>query len=73
MGGGDNITELYRQILEFSFQDVDNYTLKAFRQVVGTILLAKVPLREEDLQQFTTQRMSSVKSILKKLLSRGLK
>lgn len=69
MGRGDNITKLYRQILEFSFQAADNYTLKTFNRVVSTIVLAKIPLHEDDLPQFISQPRSSVKSILSKLSS----
>jgi WD domain, G-beta repeat len=69
MGGGDNITKLYQQILELSFPKSDGYTLNVFHQVVSAIILAKVPLHEDDLPHFISQSRSSVKSILSKLSS----
>jgi len=69
MGGGDNITKLYQQILKFPFREAGDYTLKIFNQVVATIILAKIPLYEDDLPQFILQPRSLVKSILTKLLS----
>jgi hypothetical protein len=52
-----------------SFPKSDNYTLNAFHQVVSAIVLAKVPLHEDDLPRFISQSKSSVKSILSKLSS----
>jgi hypothetical protein len=69
MGGGGNITKLYQQILELSFPKSDDYTLNAFHQVISAIVLAKVPLHEDDLPHFTSQSSPSVQSILSKLSS----
>jgi hypothetical protein len=44
LGEGDNITKLYRQILESSFRGAKVRTLQVFRLVVSNIILAKVPL-----------------------------
>jgi hypothetical protein len=69
IGGGDDIAKLYQQILEFSFKGADDFTLKMFNQVVAAIVLAKVPLHEDDLSHLIAQRKSSIMSILGKLSS----
>ena len=48
----NNIDTLYRQILEFSFNDVDDVTFELFKAVVGTIIIAKTPLHRDDLKHF---------------------
>jgi hypothetical protein len=48
----ENIDTLYRNILHFSFGDSDDATLQLFRLVVGTIIVAKVPLGRDDLKHF---------------------
>ena len=65
--GGDSITSLYRQILEFSFREADDYTLQTFRRVVAAILMAKAPFHGDELSQFISQPSSSVNLILEKL------
>jgi hypothetical protein len=67
--GVDNITNLYKQILEFSFPAVQSETLELFKLVVSTIVLAKVPLRSDDLHQFVLKPKVSVAFILRKLSS----
>ena len=47
---GSDIDALYRRILEISFRDPSKTLLKAFQMVVGTILLAKIPLRRDVLK-----------------------
>ena len=48
----DNIDTLYRQILKFYFNDVDDITFELFKAVVGTIIIAKAPLHRDDLLPF---------------------
>jgi NACHT domain len=51
----DNVDMLYQQILDFSFKNADNATLGLLRAVVGTIIVAQVPLHRDDLKYFVTQ------------------
>ncbi|KIM72858.1 hypothetical protein PILCRDRAFT_15737 [Piloderma croceum F 1598] len=44
-----SLTQLYRQILGVSFKDPSTMVLEAFRNVTGTIILAKIPLRRQDI------------------------
>ena len=44
-----SITQLYRQILDVSFKDPSATVLEGFRKVTGTIILAKIPLRRQDI------------------------
>jgi len=44
LGKGDNVTKLYRQILELSFRDANARMLNVLNRVVTAILLAKIPL-----------------------------
>ena len=67
MDSGDNLTKLYRQILESSFPNPDGHTISVFHHVMGAVIQSKVPLCEEDLPHFTSEPMPSVKSILSKL------
>jgi hypothetical protein len=48
----EGIDTLYRNILHFSFEDSDDTTLQLFRMVLGTIIVAKVPLHRDDLKHF---------------------
>jgi hypothetical protein len=43
-----NLTHLYRQILIVSFKDPSTTVLEGFKNVTGTIILAKIPLRRQD-------------------------
>jgi hypothetical protein len=69
IGNGDDITKLYQQILALSFREADNYMLHTFNRVVAAIVLAKVPVHEDDLPQIIAQGNSSIMSILSKLSS----
>jgi hypothetical protein len=69
LGEGDNITKLYRQILESAFRGAKASTLEVFKLVVSTIVLAKVPLSSDDLCRFILQPKPSVAFILGKLSS----
>ena len=69
LGEGDNITKLYQQILEFAFPAPKASTLELFKLVVSTIVLAKVPLRTNDLHEFVSQPKPSVAFILHQLSS----
>jgi hypothetical protein len=52
----ENIDTLYEHILQASFVDADDITLALFRQIVGAIIVAKVPLHRNDLKYFLRQR-----------------
>jgi hypothetical protein len=69
LGEEDNITTLYRQILEFSFRDMKGRVLEVYKVIVSTIVLAKTPLHCDDLYEFVSQPKTSVKFILDKLSS----
>lgn len=69
LGGGDNVTQLYRQVLELAFGDADSRTLKVFNHVVTAIILAKIPFHPDGLARFLSQPKASVNFILKKLSS----
>ena len=45
-----NIDKLYQDILQFSFADANKSTLALFKDVVGAIIVAKVPLHRDDLK-----------------------
>jgi hypothetical protein len=75
--GTDNIDSLYQQILTFHFKKSDGGLLDLFRAVIGTIVVAKVPVNcntlqyvlnrwgEEDARQIRVilHRLSSVISV----------
>jgi hypothetical protein len=44
-----SLTQLYRQILSVSFKEPSASVLEGFRNVTGTIILAKIPLRRQDI------------------------
>jgi len=44
-----SLTELYSQILGVSFKDPSVTVLEGFRNVTGTIILAKIPLHRQDI------------------------
>ena len=44
-----SLTQLYNQILSVSFKDPSAKVLEGFRDVTGTIILAKIPLRRQDI------------------------
>jgi hypothetical protein len=69
LGGGNDITKLYQQVLQLSFAKAEGRTLEVFRLVVGAIVLAKGPIRYSDLRQLVPEPDSSVKFILDKLSS----
>jgi hypothetical protein len=52
LGKEDVISGLYQRILDVSFENVDDQILDALRAIIGTIILAKVPLRRHDLVHF---------------------
>jgi hypothetical protein len=56
-GPGD-INALYRRILQVSFAEADSRNLDSFRVIVGTIILAKVPLCRDDLRFFLNKPIS---------------
>jgi len=69
LGEVDNVTQLYRQILEISFQEADDHMLNVLNRVLTVIILAKIPLCIDDLPWFILQPQSSVNFILDKLSS----
>ena len=68
---GDRLDALYRQILASSFQDMESQICQKFKEVVGAIVLAKIPLRYVDIKYFIGQRIDgpSIDFILEKLSS----
>jgi hypothetical protein len=68
---GDVITKLYRRILDVSFGNSEVRILDALHAVVGTVVLAKVPLRRKDLAHFlsTPIQETVIDFILNKLSS----
>jgi hypothetical protein len=68
---GDRIDALYRQILDTSFKNTKSQICQKFKAVVGAIVLAKTPLRYDDIRHFIGQRIDhpSIDFILKKLSS----
>jgi hypothetical protein len=67
LGGEDNITKLYRQVLKSSFRNVNTRMLEVTRVVISTIVLARVPLYYADVHKFVSQPHQSIEFILKKL------
>jgi NACHT domain len=69
LGEEDNVTKLYRQILELIFREANGRMLNVLNQVLTTIVLAKIPLHVDDLSSFILQPKASVTFILDKLSS----
>jgi len=69
LGGGDNVTQLYHQVLELSFGEADSHTLEVFNCVVTAVILAKIPFHPNDLAGFLSKPKASVNFILDKLSS----
>ena len=69
LGDGDNVTKLYRQILELSFQDANVRMLSVLNRVATAILLAKIPLYVNNLPAIILQPQASVTTIINKLSS----
>jgi hypothetical protein len=68
---GDVVNGLYRRILDVSFENSDQRVLDAFLAIVGTIVLAKVPICRADIAGFVnaTVEESDIDFILDKLSS----
>ena len=69
LGEGDNVTNLYCQILEQFFGDANVRMLNVLNQVATIIVLAKITLHVDDLPSFILQPKASVTVILNKLSS----
>jgi len=69
LGGSDNLTKLYRQILELSFQGIRGPELEVSKFVIAAIVLAKLPLHYDDLHDFVAHSKLSVRFVLDKLSS----
>ena len=69
LGEEDNITKLYKQVLEMSFREFKGQDLEDIRLVIAAIVLAKVPFRREDLHKVVGQPDVSVRYILGQLSS----
>ena len=54
--GADNIDTLYRQVLNFHFSNAKGTTLELLRSVLGTIIVAKTPLRPDTLKHIVGRR-----------------
>lgn len=65
------IDELYWQILRLSFKAAGGHILETYKQVLGTIILAKTPLHHADIKHFLEgpERELSIDTILRKLSS----
>jgi hypothetical protein len=48
----ENIDVLYRDVLAFAFKKADDSTLDLFRLLVGAIIVAKVPLHRDGIENF---------------------
>jgi hypothetical protein len=68
-GEEDNLTNLYRKILNSAFRGAKKRTLEIYKIVISTLVLAKVPFRYDDLPKFLAQQQISIKPILDKLSS----
>jgi hypothetical protein len=68
---GDVVNGLYRRILDMSFRDSDQLVLDALLTIVGTIVLAKVPICRGDIAGFLNPPVeeSDIDFILNKLSS----
>lgn len=68
---GADIDSLYITILEQSFHKVSRHVLDTFQIVIGVVILAKSPLRREDLKFLlgSAPEVTSVDFILNKLSS----
>jgi hypothetical protein len=68
---GDAVNGLYRRILDVSFEDSDPRVVDAFLAIVGTIVLAKVPISRADVASFLILPVeeSDIDFILDKLSS----
>jgi len=69
LGGSDNLTKLYRQILELSFQGIRGPELEVSKFIIAAIVLAKTPLHYNDLPDFVSQLKLLVMFVLDKLSS----
>lgn len=71
--GSNDLDDMYRQILNDSFQNADDLILDTLKSTLATLVLAKEPLHWKDLSYFTTKEDSArppdtdVKFILDKL------
>ena len=59
LGGSDNLTRLYRQILELSFQGIKGPELEVSKFVIAAVVLAKVPLHCDNLHDFVSTKVIS--------------
>ena len=64
-----SITQLYRQILDVFFKDPSETVLEGFRKVTGTIILAKIPLRRQDIVHLLDMESVDLEHICRGLLS----
>jgi len=60
LGEGDNVTKLYRQILELLFREANGRMLNVLNQVMTTIVLAKIPLHVDNPSSFVLQPKVSI-------------
>ena len=76
--GRENIDSLYLQILHCAFKKASGPTLELFKEVVGTIAIAKVPLHRDDLKHYLgredaedDRRISVILHRLSSVISKG--
>jgi hypothetical protein len=65
----NGIKGLYSHILDTSFSDPDEVTIRAFRSIVGTIILAKTPLSASSVRQLLSIDKTMFEHICKGLRS----
>jgi hypothetical protein len=69
IGEGNHVAELYEKIIKFSFPEPSDDVRNIFKLVVSTIVLAKAPLRIDDVAKILEKKRSEVDLILSRLSS----
>ena len=52
------LDSLYMQVLKISLEGLEAYEVDAFKMVAGVIVLAKIPLRQSDIERFLCDKSS---------------
>jgi KaiC/GvpD/RAD55 family RecA-like ATPase len=72
-GNNTNMPELYSTILRISFPNPDAQTTESFREVVGTIIAARIPLSHSSIMEFlpktSRQTLESITNRLRPVLN----
>jgi hypothetical protein len=69
--GSERLDGLYRQVMNLSFQHATDDELEIYKLVVGTVVFAKIPLRQQDLRYFLgrDEEQASITGVLLNLSS----